>query len=283
MKKVLRTLLHVLEGAAFVVVMAALLGAIALAYVKANAQGLEYKLMDQPKIQGLKKVKPRKLVPPQAKSGTVIKIAIIDTGYDKTLLDPDGVELHLCAKGHYDFATETSIVNSGNKHGTIVGTIIAEGLQDVEYCAVIYQVQGLLGITAENLTRAVQMAKKEGVFAVNISLEGINHAQRERMALYDLGDKGTAIFVAAGNRHQNLDEVCNSYPGCYKIPNMQIVGASDESMEFRAAYSNYGSRITSWYRGDFTLGGVQMQGTSFAAPRALADYVSASSQRFAGH
>ncbi len=269
-------------------VLTAMLGLVAFVYLETTkAQGVErkqqsrgmYHLVDQPKIQQLLEKKK-----PEGKAtGTMLKIAIIDTGYDTSLLDEEATELNLCDTGHYDFNLDKAKLGSAGSHGTMVGSIIAENLQDVNYCAVIYQVQTVIGITAESVTRAIKMATKEGIFAINISLEGIMHAQRERMALYDLGQKGTAIFVAAGNRHANLDEVCNSYPSCYHVPNLYVVGAADESMEFRAAYSNYGSRVSSWYSGDFIMNGTKMQGTSFASPRALADYVYASSLRFAGH
>ncbi len=144
----------------------------------------------------------------------------------------------------------------------------------MNYCAVIYQVDTEEGIKVANMAKAYSKASREGITAVNISIEGIGHNFIEKLALEDLTSRGVIVFIAAGNRSDNLSETCNSYPACYRVPNTVVVGASAlEDPDHRAGYSNYGGLVTAWYPGAVTFGGEHMQGTSFAAPRALADFV----------
>lgn len=204
----------------------------------------------------------------------LIKIAIIDTGY---LTPPPGVDipaLKLCDTGHFNFDTKKPEVGVGYiAHGTIIGSIIAAELKNVNYCAVIYQIQVKGMISSKEVTEALNMASKEGITAVNVSLEGREYSFYERLAFKNLSDKGTLIFTAAGNRRLDLNEQCSSYPSCYRLKNIIVVGAIDEESEFKTGYSNYGYKVAVWYRGDVIWNGQKIQGTSFAAPRALSDFV----------
>jgi hypothetical protein len=206
----------------------------------------------------------------EARATQVFKIGIIDTGYNKMI---DDMHVKLCDKGHYDFATGTPTVGHSHFHGTAVAQTMVSELEGVNYCLVIYQVGGPLGITGENIAGALRRAQQEGLAAVNISLEGNAYSFDERTQLQRLADKGTAVFVAAGNRHLNLDDACFTYPSCYRLPNMYIVGATQDNGEFPATYSNYGSTVQVWEDGVVSFNGDALRGTSFASPRALGDYV----------
>lgn len=203
--------------------------------------------------------------------GQLFKIGIIDTGFDQSLTD---VKMHLCPSGHYDFGANAPVVGTTFWHGTAVAqAIVNEFDESVNYCFVIYQVQGPLGITADNLSGALRRAAGEGLVAVNISLEGNTFSFAEKQAVKSLADKGTAIFIAAGNRHLSLDTACMSYPACYLLSNTYVVGATQDGV-YVAAYSNYGSKVSVWKDGSIEFGGSVMQGTSFASPRACGDFVS---------
>jgi len=204
-------------------------------------------------------------------SNQTIKIAIIDTGY--TILE--GRNLKLCSTGHYDFSTKTPYVGlSIGNHGTKVGSIIADELKAYDYCAIIYKVQTAEGIPPGNITKALRLALKQHVAAVNISLTGPEQDVDELAALSALTASGTRVFIAAGNEGTNLDNNCNTYPACYTIKNIEVIGAIDPTRHIRASYSNYGKRrITQWYSGDTYLDGEEDHGTSFASPRALSRYI----------
>lgn len=204
------------------------------------------------------------------KPHALIKIAIIDTGYDA---GQAFAKIKLCKTGHFDFATNTPVLASTNPHGTMVASLIAQGLDGVNYCAVIYQVNGPEGVTFENLIGAFAKAEQESLQAINLSIQGYKYSFFEKAAITRVALRGTHVFVAAGNDNLNLDEACNSYPGCYSIRGLHMVGAMNPDYSSRASYSNYGSRVELWYPGFYQTVMEYGKGTSFAAPRALADYV----------
>lgn len=199
-----------------------------------------------------------------------VRIAIIDTGYDPDIAP---VKLKLCKTGHYDFPSKKPQIGSVHIHGTVIGSIIAAELKDVDYCAVIYQVfdeeDSLMSI--QNATLAFRRAKKEKLIAINASFEGKLHSYKEHDAILELGE--VIVFAAAGNSNQDLDKTCNVYPACYEAPNVVVVGSVSPDITQKALYSNYGTLVKVWYPGDVKFNGQWQSGTSFAAPRALADYV----------
>jgi subtilisin family serine protease len=249
-----------------------------------------YRIVDNPKIEALPQVvssgKVRGLGARSAKpqgrepnKGQLFRIGIIDTGFDKAL-DTQGMKL--CSSGHFDFNSNTPRVATSHYHGTAVAQAIVEEMEGVNYCLVIFQVGSYFGITPEAVGAALKLAATEGLIAVNISLEGPTYSFEERQQLYGLASKGTAVFVAAGNRHLNLDEACMSYPSCYGLPNVYVVGATQDDGQFKASYSNYGSRISVWKDGTVNFNDENLRGTSFASPHALGDYVHSLSRLAAG-
>lgn len=205
------------------------------------------------------------------------KIAIIDTGYLVTF--PGANKLKLCPTGHYDFGNDkpgigvTKVVHR-QTHGTFVGMIIAEELKDVDYCALIYQVQNSSNeIPTEFILAALKMATEVHATLANLSYVMYQYDLSERWALRDFLATGTHAFVAAGNNSKNLDESCDAYPACYPLKNLYAVGAFNPILHLPDTYSNYGSVINLWFSGDVSFNGIKDYGTSFAAPRALVDYV----------
>lgn len=206
-----------------------------------------------------------------AESAPKYKIAIIDTGYDVTRAVH---RLKLCESGHYNFRNDTPTVGFTQIHGTLVASIIAEQLKGVNYCAVIFQVETKNGHFLDaSLTRAVTMAIKQNVTIVNMSYQGYMTSLKERFALERLSASGAVTFEAAGNEGQNLDYQCDAFPTCYGIDNIFPVGAIDPDTTTKAKYSNHGKMIKLWFSGRTTYNGDEYNGTSFAAPRALCDYV----------
>jgi subtilisin family serine protease len=229
---------------------------------------------DMPKTTALqtKSVTDRYQVAPAVRAfkGEQIRIAIIDTGYNPLWTNEP---LKLCKKGHYDFLKDKAEVGYTEPHGSIVASIIAEELRDVNYCAVIYQVMGPQGLNTRTIKAAFNKAKHEGLAAINLSLNGRAYSFMERRSMKAVADRGTMIFTAAGNERLDLNTFCNSFPACYPIPNMYVVGATERDNEYPAPYSNYGKRVDIWMPGDYEIADQIVEGTSFAAPRALSDYV----------
>lgn len=219
-----------------------------------------------------------KVTPQAAESPTMsarYKIGVIDTGFK---LSRDTERVRICSDGHYDFKADLPVIAQYHPHGSAVAGVLAESLSGIDYCLIIMQVfsgaeGGDKSIEMYSVAQAVDKLRETGVVAINVSLTGKEYSYEEYQAIYLAGKEGIKVFVAAGNDHRDLDEYCNYYPGCYEIDNLVVVGAIDENLKYPASYSNYGSMIKRWYRGFFNIGGHKWEGTSFAAPRALASYV----------
>ena len=202
------------------------------------------------------------------------KIAIVDTGYNPKFVPVGHEKLKLCSTGHFDFTSGKNQVGSNLEHGTYVATIIADELKDVDYCAVIFNVYHPKNdenkMPTEDIVSAFFKAKDENVQFVNASYDTHLSSVAEREAMKDFTKSGRQVFVAAGNHSLNLDYECLAFPACFDIPNTLVVGALKPDRSGRMFDSNYGSKVVLWFNGDFL--GLE-QGTSFAAPRALASRV----------
>lgn len=201
-----------------------------------------------------------------------IRIAVIDTGFDQSLTDDKVV---LCPKGHFDFRTNTAAVGVTTAHGTAVASAIARGLQGRDYCLIIVQIN-LDELVDKNLdplliAKGIRKAVEAGAVAINVSITGPSYSYEELEALQEARKKAL-IYVAAGNKNKNLNHVCNSYPACYKLDTVIVVGALHPGGK-RLKTSNYGSPVTHWYDGVIIVKETRWEGTSIASPRALARYV----------
>lgn len=203
------------------------------------------------------------------------KIVILDSGYDPARAP---IEAKLCKTGHRDMATRTNNINYVHPHGTKVASIIAEKLKDVDYCLIIMQIftDGKLQSQDEDIAQVINDAIGLGATAINVSIGGNRIFRAERDAFINVSKTGIPVFLAAGNQSHNLDENCNFYPACYKFKNFVVAGMVDDDYpKQRAKVSNYGKLVDIWAPGYYRLGEVEEweHGTSFAAPRALADYI----------
>lgn len=214
-----------------------------------------------------------------ASSNNPVRIAIVDTGFIKQLGKPD---VKLCKTGHHDFVLKKpGIHETTERHGTFIANIIGAELRGYDYCIVVYRVWNDQ-FDGEPLyvrvAKALDHAASNNITAINYSLQGLQHSYTERAAFVKALNKGMKIFVAAGNNYHDLDESCISYPACYAdMPEgMIIVGAvTDSDPMAPTSYTNYGKVIDVWKPGSYIDGniGAFESGTSFAAPRAVSDYV----------
>lgn len=201
-------------------------------------------------------------------SNAKYKVAVIDSGFTPKYNNVYS-QSKLCKKGHYDFTTETSTLGlDDHNHGTVVTDLIAKYAETDNFCIVIYKVFNGKPKASSKTVEAFKMALKRKMNAINYSMSGREPDLHERQLLKKIVATRIAVFVAAGNDNFNLNEFCFSYPSCYKIKGIKIIGAHD-AYGNRAYYSNYGSIISQYDYGDIRNG----FGTSFATPRALGKYI----------
>jgi subtilisin family serine protease len=198
------------------------------------------------------------------------KVAILDTGF--TPLFPDNAIFKLCDSGHYDFNEEAPEIGFDDYgHGSFVTYLINANADTNNMCYVIYKVFGPNTVNGHDvIDRALVMAAKSRVNAINMSLYMTNHSYKTKKIIKKLTRRGIKIFVSAGNEGRNLNQKCFTYPVCYKgiNRNMVVVGALDNYGEV-ARYSNIGLKVDVYKMGDIG----RSRGTSFAAPRALGKYI----------
>ncbi len=159
-----------------------------------------------------------------------VRVAVIDSGYN-------GDRKHLCPDGHYDFIAGTPTVGRDQQgHGTNVVSAIIEYGEKANYCILVFKVFGKAGkkgyggrpdVPVEHngdIPKAIYMALNNGVKVINMSLDGEAPFETERAALIEARRQTALVFVAAGNSGLDLDIRCASYPACYKIPGVVVVG-----------------------------------------------------------
>ena len=196
-----------------------------------------------------------------------IKIAVIDTGFSP--LFGDTSYKHLCRTGHYDFTTNRPVQGlDSHGHGSFVVKAINDTLTGLTgFCYQVFK------ITPNGdpviLTKAAARAYRSGARFINFSVYSRTYSSRFHETLKSIGNRGVKIFVAAGNSNRNLNNVCKTYPNCFKgVKNMYVVGSVDEHSN-KASYSNYGSMVAIYEKGRV----LESTGTSFAAPTALGKQV----------
>ena len=196
------------------------------------------------------------------------RVAVIDG----PLLHEESMNMSfkMCKKGHFDFNTQKPVVARANDvHSYYVTNLISQVAQRNDVCFVMLNVMGR-NVKPGAIGKAIDLALKYKVKAVNISIVSTELLESEKSAIKRALRRGVRIFVAAGNDSKNLNEVCNTYPACYRIKhkNYKVVGAIDVYWQ-KAYYSNYGTMVNQWEFGEVG----PLRGTSFASPRALGLYL----------
>jgi subtilisin family serine protease len=201
--------------------------------------------------------------------GKQIRVAVVDTGFSGIYGSQAALQ-QLCKKGHHDFSTGENIVGYDKSgHGSYVATIITKETEHKDYCMMILKVFGSKS-GKFTVSKAIKKAVKNGATIINLSLELLHYSEYDKKVFKWATKKGIKIFAAAGNKGQNLNKFCNSYPSCYKLnDNLVRVGALDV-YDNKADYSNYGMSIAVYKFGEYDE---RTLGTSFAAPRAVASYL----------
>lgn len=208
----------------------------------------------------------------QYQVNTKIKVAVIDTGVDKS---------HSILKGRidsssYNLAENNTDLEDNLGHGTHVAGIVADSTPDN------IKIMALKIFNSSNrsstilILNALQYALEKGADVVNMSLgvdtNATNSTQNQLDVVIDKAYQlGIPIFAAAGNERRNVSQV-------YPASNSKTIAVSalDKSLAFDSSYSNYGAGIDFCAPGtDITSaqagGGLLTQeGTSMAAPHMAA-------------
>lgn len=200
------------------------------------------------------------------------KILIMDSGLNLSIkLKP-----YLCESGHKSFleGKRSNPFEDETGHGTLISTIISEGIDPSKHCIVIYRTfakEGGLVSTQAYATGLIE-AKKHKYDAIVIAMEDEGY-YLEEVKLFKELTKHARIFVAAGNGRKNLDLKCNVYPACLadqiKSENFRVVG--DLNHEF-----NSGSLINEREESRYNRHSFDTHGTSVSTAHAAARYVSQS-------
>jgi thermitase len=198
-----------------------------------------------------------------------IKIAVLDTGIEKTHADLAGKII-----GEANFTTASS-TNDANGHGTHVAGIAAaatnnvQGIAGAGYNTTILNGK-VLGDDGSGyyswIANGIIWAADQGAHVINMSLGGTASSQAMSDAVDYAWSKGAVIVAAAGNKSTSAPH----YPAYY--PKVVAVAATDNN-DNKASFSNYdsswvdvaapGTSIYSTYKGN-AYG--SMSGTSMASP-----------------
>lgn len=238
---------------------------------------------------------------PAVKPKKLYRVGIIDSGF---LQNEDTSWVKLCPEGHWDFPSNSpGVQRTSVLHGTNVARVFQAGIEasghTEDVCIVIFRLSEKADpskiAAIESMTRALDMATRQGLLAVNMSVYTDLGLPRLWGAVKRFTNQGV-LFTASANDGDVLgsDGTCFVFPPCwgYKIPNMFVVGAFDSGIFFGkkslpkgislkrkklgnyqiypAPYSNKGEVVMTYLPGQIPTG---EEGTSFASPRAMADYI----------
>jgi subtilisin family serine protease len=157
----------------------------------------------------------------------VIKIAVVDTGYDMSSTwsnNPSYRPQKIC--GTYD-GFKLNNVKDVTGHGTGIVGVISKLLNDsnVKYCLYIIRA---LPATREEYVDALRYASALDVDIVNISATGFNQVPGECAAIKNMISNGIIVLAAGGNENISVNTI-SVYPAfcdtrVYKVFNVDDLG-----------------------------------------------------------
>lgn len=198
-----------------------------------------------------------------SKTHKLIKVAVIDTGFDfhstwpnLTIFqtrDREGYQLRrpkLCKSGHKDF-TGTGIQDHDG-HGTNISGIIAKIAYKANYCIVEIKCIDKDRVKGNSLIDSINYATKIHVDIMNMSLYGHGFNPKEYEAIENALNHGIKIVAAAGNDGKYESMAC--YPPYPALYDKRIY--SVKSLDWNgklSSFSTYGPDFNSKEVGDNVL------------------------------
>src|SRR5262245_43017462 len=184
----------------------------------------------------------------------------------------------------WDFANGDNDPTDDNGHGTHVsGTVSATGNNSVGVAGVTWSSRIMplkfLGAdgsgTTDDAISAILYARAKGVPILNNSWGGGEPSQALLDAIQQTDASGELFVAAAGNDFTNTD-VEPFYPASYDVPNLLVVGASDQ-FDRKAWFSNYGTKTV-----DLSAPGTNIYSTWPGAAYRFADGTSMATPEVSG-
>jgi subtilisin family serine protease len=188
-----------------------------------------------------------------------IVVAVIDTGVDSehpdlkmNIWEPNQKSAQRRGYG-WNFVRDNSNPSDEHGHGTHVAGIIGalanpeagvSGVaQNVSIMAVKYYSETASGaVNLSNTVKAIDYAVKNGARIINYSGGGPEFSEEEYLAIRRAELAGVLVVAAAGNEHQDTDQVENYYyPSAYRLSNIISVAATDIHNRLIRS-SNWGAR-----------------------------------------
>jgi subtilisin family serine protease len=184
----------------------------------------------------------------------------------------------------WDFANGDNNPTDDNGHGThVAGTVAATGNNGLGVAGVTWSSRIMplkfLGAdgsgTTDDAISAILYARAKGVPILNNSWGGGEASQALLDAIQQADASGELFVAAAGNDFTNTD-VEPFYPASYDVPNLLVVGASDQ-FDRKAWFSNYGTRTV-----DLSAPGTNIYSTWPGASYRFADGTSMATPQVSG-
>ena len=196
-----------------------------------------------------------------------IKIAIVDTGLTEYTSKP---ALNLCPTGHRSFTKDRKL-DDHSKHGTPIAYLISEQLSSIDktkWCLLIIKYFDDRQTGKENVEaseRAFSYLLSQNVKYINYSSSGTSRTDYEEALVKAHLNRGTKVFVAAGNDGVELSWLAEPkyYPAMYD-KRIYVIGSIDARGN-RSDSSNYGPVVKHYELGvDVSVGDERVSGTSFS-------------------
>lgn len=177
------------------------------------------------------------------------RVVILDTGLNledtrfKSLLCEDVPGVDFTGEGIEDV----------HGHGTHVTGIIKQFAKDSAYCITIIKYYKRTTTEAEQrktLFSAYKTISSLKPTWVNFSGGGPSWNDDEYTVIKN--NPKTIFIVAVGNDNVNLDEKCNYYPACYKLPNIIRVGSLAKTGAVSDS-TNFGTIVDTYEIGENVL------------------------------
>lgn len=228
-----------------------------------------------------------------ASAGDSIKVAILDTGINKSkssfagrTITDDSTTYITDSASPYPYFDNTKETSTAYGHGTHVAGIIADGTSKQVDLMIVKVLDENGGGSLGNVFNGVRYAADHGADVINLSLGTNLYSGNEAAAsamdsyLKYAADKGVIILAAAGNESVCTD-VALTYPASsqyvYAVSSLKYTNGD---VAFDSSYSNYGScidyaapgtSISAAYVGD-NYEYQTMSGTSMATPHISAAF-----------
>jgi subtilisin family serine protease len=170
------------------------------------------------------------------RSGRLIKVAVIDTGFDfNSTWDKNSTPI-LCDAGHKSFSGDDQ---DNHGHGTHIAGLIHSNAGQANYCLVILKYFDPRKLSADNLSNSNKAFKRAidlKVNVINYSGGGSEKSEDECKLIKLALDNGIKVVAAAGNERSDLSKV-PYYPAM--CDSRVIIVTSKDTDNNRLPSSNY--------------------------------------------